>query len=684
MKNRKMSTTLTCLIGVVVIVCIAMLHGISSGSLNSMTKEAELAQMDFSLHAQTELIEEFITHQEDLLIGFGKASVVREFLKDPENEEKRKLAQAYTEEYYAGLDLWEGLYIAELDTHIITHSNPATVGLVTRSGEGLQQLLHELENSERLYNAGMIISPASGRLTVSMYCPVYGDDGTTMIGYVGGGSFSEGLEKLLNDLKAGTKSSNRYCMINVETGMYILSETEELMATEITDTMLLEVISKIKENPGEKNGSIEYEDEIMGLSIACYEYISEHGWAVVSYDSEDNIFAVANKSVRTLGMICIIFIVIICVISWILIGFSTKPLKYVANSITRLSDLDLKKDDKLDGYIGKKSEIGKIATALETLYSSLRGMVQTLDRCSDSLNNSAEKMTDSSEVLLSCVSENSKATTLFAEHAEMIAGTITRVDDEVAGIADVVTQVEGKIHEGKVNSDNLLEKVTDLQEIANASLRKTKEQIAENQAAIEEALKNLESLMRIDDMAKQILDITSQTNLLSLNASIEAARAGEAGKGFAVVAGEIGNLANSSSHTATEIQAICNETKMNITKVQECVNGVISFLKNDIQTQFETLVTATNDYFVSIKDIKETITEIDQASCVFANAVTEIHNQIAKVQNVPDEGSVRSEDVLEKATQTTQTTEEMAVIVSQNKENAVSIKAIVDKFSAYK
>ena len=162
------------------------------------------------------------------------------------------------------------------------------------------------------------------------------------------------------------------------------------------------------------------------------------------------------------------------------------------------------------------------------------------------------------------MADNSKSTQTFAEHSEDINATVNDVGQQISEMTMVVSDIEERIRQGNVHSSELLQKVEKMQTLANNSMVNTNTQIAENQKAIENAMEELQSLMRIDEMASQILDITSQTNLLSLNASIEAARVGEAGKGFAVVAGEIGNLASNSSKTATDIQAICNETKNNI------------------------------------------------------------------------------------------------------------------------
>ena len=134
-------------------------------------------------------------------------------------------------------------------------------------------------------------------------------------------------------------------------------------------------------------------------------------------------------------------------------------------------------------------------------------------------------MQRSSETLLSCVADNSKSTQTFAKHSEDINATVNDVGQQISEMTMVVSDIEERIRQGNVHSSELLQKVEKMQTLANNSMVNTNTQIAENQKAIENAMEELQSLMRIDEMASQILDITSQTNLLSLNASIEAARA---------------------------------------------------------------------------------------------------------------------------------------------------------------
>lgn len=428
-------------------------------------------------------------------------------------------------------------------------------------------------------------------------------------------------------------------------------------------------------------GEISYMDEKEGACIANYKYISEHGWAVVSFDSEQNIYSNTIKNTKVLAAICYIFVIFISASSFGMIKVSMKPLRYAEESIIKLGNLKLQKSSKLEPWIGTKSEIGQIATAMNSLYEALGEIVNTLSKCSASLSKSAIAMQDSSRVLLECVSDNSKATTVFAEHTEEVNEAVTKVDYEIAEIAHVVSTAEERIRQGNQHSGELLEKVDQMQKLANSSLRAISEKIKEKQKAIERALNDLQSLMRIDEMASQILSIASQTNLLSLNASIEAARAGDAGKEFAVVAGEIGNLANSSSEAATQIQAICNETKNNIENIQACFDQIILFLEKDIQAQFVEFSKATKDYHQSIQEIQSIIADIAGASSTFVETVDEIHLLIQSVSDAPGSQTVNSQDILDKVRQTEITTEEMTVIVNQNKENAIAISEIVKRFS---
>jgi methyl-accepting chemotaxis protein len=679
-KNWKIRTILAVMVALVTVICMASLFLVTSSQMTDVMQTSALGNMQSELTARTTLLEEYTQAQEKLLQAYSTNQTVVDFLKQPNDKELQQSAEEYTQRYYSNLDDWEGLYIGEWDTHVIAHSNPEVVGITTREGDSLKELQTAMLNVQGVYNAGIIVSPASQKLAISMYCPVYDEDGKNVLGYVGGASYAETLKGIL-DRQADEETSVRYSVINVNTGMYIFDEDETLAATQVEDAMLLDVMSQIEQTEETAESKLSCCDEQGNKYVVSYQYNENYGWAVIARVSESDLYAQVRKTMRKLGVICILTCIMITLLSWVVIRLNTKPLKYVTNALWDLKNLKICKEPKLEKYINRKSEIGQISTALNSLSDSLEDIIRTLTQCSDSLTQSALQMSDSSNLLIDCVGENVKATSEFAGHTEKINETVQSVDDEIAGIAQVVSLVEDKIRIGNTKSTELIEKLTEMRMTTDASLQNTNRKIGEIGVEIKNAMLNLQSLTQIDEMATQILDITSQTNLLSLNASIEAARAGEAGSGFAVVAGEIGNLANDSSRTATQIQSICNETRQNIAKVQTCFDNIISFMQTDVRTQFEDFVTATNEYNVFTTQIQEIIVEISDCSDTFAQVVSDIQGQIDEVETNSLGGTISTEEILSKVEQTKKTTKDLSNLAGTNKENAISIQEIVNQFS---
>ena len=167
MKNWKLRHKLTLGITLIVMHCMSLLYVTANKTLKGMIQESEHNHMENVLTAQTSLITEYVTSQEELLTAYSETPAIRELLKDVTNPEKLSYAQKYTENYYKGLDNWEGIYVGEWNTHCIVHSNPSVVGVTLREGDSLKALQDAMTNG--LYDAGIIVSPASGKLILSMY-----------------------------------------------------------------------------------------------------------------------------------------------------------------------------------------------------------------------------------------------------------------------------------------------------------------------------------------------------------------------------------------------------------------------------------------------------------------------------------------------------------------------------------
>ncbi len=680
MKNLKMSTVITAMISVVSAVCILLLFLTASRSMMVTMRGTAVNHMQTSLEAKAAIIDEYVDNAEKLLIAYSKAPVVAELLKDPENAAAVKAAQAYTESFYAGLDGWEGIYIAEWNTHVLTHSNPAVVGITTREGEPLKQLQDAMTAAGDIYNTGIIISPASQKLALSLYCPVYDTDGKTILGYVGGAQFADSLKELLDGLSVDGMENARDYMINTVTGVHIFDEDETLMAMPIENEMLQSVIAAVGSG-NLSNGNMEFVSAEGAGSIAVYQAMPERGWAVVLSDSQSEIYREAYASRNALALICFIACILIVALTWISVKLCIKPLDVIKKSIVSMKNLKLKPPAELEKYIGSRSETGQIASAMDSLYGSLREIVSTLRSCTESLEISTGTMNKATDILIEYVGDNSATTQELTASIITTNEAIANVAGEMEKISELVSHMADKVETGDEKSRQLIQTAENMKSMAGNALEETGSKIQQNRRNMELAMANLQSLTRINDMAKQILAIANQTNLLSLNASIEAARAGEQGRGFAVVAQEIGTLASNSSATAMQISEICGEINSNITNVQECVDDIIGFMEGDVSRKLEEFADIANEYGNSVADIRGAIGEIEESSNGFVASVASIKERMEIIQSASKENEIGVNEIVNKIERTNNIAEELQNVGGTNRNSAEEISSVVERFT---
>lgn len=155
-----------------------------------------------------------------------------------------------------------------------------------------------------------------------------------------------------------------------------------------------------------------------------------------------------------------------------------------------------------------------------------------------------------------------------------------------------------------------------------------------------------------------IAGISSQTNLLSLNASIEAARAGESGKGFAVVADEIRQLAEQSKQSSLKISVILNELNE---IVRDCVS-LIQSTKIANEEQYEHIAGAMNVYNNISNNTSQLLGNVEE---VTHKIETLVNSNVQIIEGISRTAAVSQ--------QTAASSEEANAMAATNLQNAESL-----------
>lgn len=647
-------------------------------SITKDTRNSTINSMNTIVQERSQIIMNYVEEAEGTLTAYSRAGEILEIMKHPEDPEAVAAAQQYTEMFSGDIDNLEGLYASEWDTHVLAHTNAGVVGITTRTGDALKALQDSMLAADGVYNTGIIISPASGQQIVSMYMAVYDEQGNAA-GLVGGGIFSKGLIQILDHLTMDGMDNATYCMVNVSNGTYIFHDDEEKVAAPVEETYISDLCAQLQDVSEDTSGYIEYTQDGEEY-ISSYYYMAKHNWLFMVSDNQKEIFASANRLSATMIIFCVAALLILIVISFVIVGKILKPMRSIEGGIISLQNLNIADNEELRKYCGRNDEIGKIAEATETLIASLQEIMGTLKKCGVTLEDKAEHLHRSSSKMVEDVTDNTVTTEKLSAALESTNSIVTNVNTEIKNIDSVVGSILDSVSGSVEASNSVIGSVQEMKLKADYAFKNGQDTLVQTKSSVENTIRSLSSLTKINELASEILNIAGQTNLLSLNASIEAARAGEAGLGFAVVAEEIGTLAETSRNMASSIQAICNETNESITAVNNCFSSIIDFMEKEVVDQFKDFAQRSAENNVSVSDIREQLAKVNLSVKQLEDSVRQISDNITDVNNITEENHSAINIIVEKNDGIAQIADTVQDEAEQNKKLAQELEGLIGRF----
>lgn len=474
----------------------------------------------------------------------------------------------------------------------------------------------------------------------------------------------------------GMDSSYSYMIDMDGTILYHPKEEKIGQTTEVTE--IKETAQKLQSGAASENGVIDYTYN-GAKKCAAYAMTSKNMIVVVTIEETDVTKPV--KEMTSSMFVVSIVSILVCMIAAFFIGrFICIPIERLTVIITNTAQFNFKKNVHSAALCKRKDETGMMAREVRLMRKQLREIVGDIANVGGQITSSVQNLQSVTDTVDRMCSDNSATSEQLAAGMQETAATTVTINENIGVIKDGTEGLNAMAESGAKTSEEIMERAQNLSEKTKEASNKTMNMYQTVKVKADQAIEGSKAVDKINALTQTIMEISSQTSLLALNASIEAARAGEAGRGFAVVATEIGGLAEQTSQAIANIDSIVAEVNHAVANMSGCLEDTTDFLENTVVKEYKELEQVSEQYQkdadvfrISMDNVRDAVADLTTSIEAIAQAMNGINDTVG-------ESSVSIVDIAEKTSNMVEKTSTTNEMVAGCFDSVEHLHGIVDKF----
>lgn len=380
-------------------------------------------------------------------------------------------------------------------------------------------------------------------------------------------------------------------------------------------------------------------DLLLNDSYQSYRKLTKYLQSVLAI-SRSRAQALSRSSDGEFSTSGTVIIVSLCMISFLLVVLSILSIRTIMNPLTETIHIIEKisiGDLSAQVEVERKDEFGVMLLAVQNMIQKWLSILSTIKLSSKTIRISSVDLQEHSQQLADSAGNMASLAEESAASIEELTSSLDMVNQKIEKQTDSIENIDGRIQ----NMNHSLTKVAVTVDTLNTTSTAASEKAFHAEQFIGEATESIHQIrtssQKINEIVKLISRISTQTNLLSINAAIEAERAGEAGQGFSVVAESIAKLAEETSHGVRQIQTLIQTTEDSIQTGTERVDEVAVALK--------TIVESVQEIDSSVKQVRNMTGEQSSATSEIARNMQRISGFSKEIKIASSEQKLAVEEI---------------------------------------